>query len=110
MKLLFDHNLSYRLVALLAAYYPGSVHVRDVGLHTAADETVWQYAREHGLAIVSKDVEFHQRSLVFGAPPKVIWVGLGNCSTADVAALLRTHQQELLAFEQNPEAAFLALT
>ena len=110
MKLLFDHNLSYRLVILLTDCYPGSVHVREVNLQTALDEAVWDYALKHDLTIVSKDADFHQRSLVVGAPPKVIWIGLGNCSTSDIEALLRVRHRDVLAFEQNSAAAFLLLT
>ena len=109
VKLLLDQNLSPRLALALAATYPGTTHVRDVGLHAADDEAVWTYAAEHGFAIVSKDADFHQRSFVLGHPPKVVWIGRGTCSTADVEALLRDHQAELLAFERTQEESFLAL-
>ena len=58
MKLLFDQNLAPRLVTALADVYPGSVHVRDVGLPSAVDADVWSRARDHGLAIVSEDEDF----------------------------------------------------
>jgi predicted nuclease of predicted toxin-antitoxin system len=109
VKLLFDHNLSFRLVAALADLYPDSVHVRDVGLQTALDESVWHYALDHGLSVISKDADFHQRSLVFGAPPKVVWIAVGNCSTDEIEALLRRRHHEVLAFGTDPEATFLAL-
>ena len=60
MKLLFDHNLSYRLIDLLTDCYPGSVHVRQVNLQTALDGAVWDYALKHGLTIVSKNADFHR--------------------------------------------------
>lgn len=63
MKLLFDENLSYRLVADLTDIYPGSVHVRDVHLAGASDETVWAHARDKGFAVVSKDIDFYQRAI-----------------------------------------------
>jgi len=44
MKLLFDENLSHRLVDRLAAEFPGSIHVRDVGLKAVGDPKVWAYA------------------------------------------------------------------
>jgi predicted nuclease of predicted toxin-antitoxin system len=110
VKFLFDHNLSYRLVASLADLYPGSAHVRDVGLHTALDEAVWRHASQQGFVLVSKDTDFYQRSLVFGPPPKVIWIRLGNCSTDDVAALLRTRHKDLLAFDEDEDVSFLALS
>lgn len=110
MKLLFDQNLSYRLARTLQDMFPGSVHVRDVGLKEADDIVVWNYAREHGLVIVSKDVDFRQRSFVYGAPPKVIGVRLGNCSTAEVERLLRHHAQAIGAFGQAAELALLNLS
>jgi predicted nuclease of predicted toxin-antitoxin system len=109
MKLLFDQNLSYRLVPALESLYPGSVHIRDVGLARADDETVWHYAQHQGLVIVSKDMDFYHRSILFGHPPKVVWVRLGNCTTAQIEALLRTRQADLLAFDQDAYASFLAL-
>ena len=109
MKLLLDHNLSPRIVSVLRDLYPDLVHVREVGLQAAADETVWNYARDHGFVIVSKDVDFHQRSLVLGAPPKFVWIRLGNCSTDDILGLLHRHHPKLLAFESDQDAAFLVL-
>jgi predicted nuclease of predicted toxin-antitoxin system len=110
MKLLFDQNLSHRLVGLLAAEFPGSQHVRNVGLAAGPDPAVWTYAAGHGLVIVSKDSDFQHRALLLGPPPKVVWVRLGNCSTAAVESLLRTRQADLLAFEADPVASFLALS
>ena len=86
MKLLFDHNLSYKLVGHLADLFPASEHVRNVNLHEADDRMVWEYARANGFAIVSKDEDFHQLSFLYGAPPKVVWVRLGNCTTTDIAS------------------------
>ena len=54
-SLLFDENLSHKLPAKLADVYPGSAHVRHVGLLGAGDERVWEYALRNGLVIVSKD-------------------------------------------------------
>jgi len=109
VKLLFDQNLSPRLVKALVDLYPGSIHVRDVGLQTALDEAVWEYAARHGLSIVSKDTDFHQRSFLFGAPPKVIWVRRGNCSTSDIEAILRAHHENLQWFDQDTKGALLVL-
>jgi predicted nuclease of predicted toxin-antitoxin system len=110
VKLLFDQNLSHRLIVRLAAEYPGSEHVRTVGLSTASDEDVWAHAAVNGLVIVSKDVDFQQRAVLRGPPPKVVWVRLGNCTTEAVAALLRARLPDLLTFQADPVAAFLALS
>ena len=84
MRLLLDQNLSHRLKAPLATVYQVVAHVRDFSLERADDTSVWDFAKANGFAIVSKDSDFHQRSLVFGHPPKVIWLRLGNCSTTDI--------------------------
>jgi predicted nuclease of predicted toxin-antitoxin system len=110
MKLLFDENLSHKLVRLLADLFPDSVHVREAGLKAADDPVVWEYAKNNSLLIVSKDSDMHQRSFVFGYPPKVVWVRLGNCSTADVERLLRRHFAAIKAFYEDDYASFLSLS
>jgi predicted nuclease of predicted toxin-antitoxin system len=79
----------HRLIELLAPLYPDSSHVRSFGLQSADDEVIWELARRQDITLVSKDSEFHQRSFLFGFPPKIIWVRLGNCSTHEVAKMLR---------------------
>ena len=109
MKLLFDQNLAPRLVDELKHPFPGAQHVRAVGLSRADDLAVWEYANQHGFTLVSKDADFHQMSLVHGAPPKVVWIRLGNCTTGDVVRLLEHHHRRLVEFDDQPETAFLAL-
>ncbi len=110
MKLLFDQNLSHRLVGQLIAEFPESGHVRDLGMATSTDSDVWAYAAANRFVIVSKDTDFQQRALLFGHPPKVIWVRLGNCTTAAVEALLRSRLWDIQSFEADPMASFLALS
>lgn len=109
MRIFFDENLSHRLVPLLSDLYPGSVHVRDVGLVGVSDETIWEYARENTFLIVSKDADFYQRSVLRGAPPKVVWLQVGNASTTMIANLLRASYEVIHKFYRDPDAAFLVL-
>jgi predicted nuclease of predicted toxin-antitoxin system len=109
VKLLFDQNLSHRLVQALQKEFPDSRHVREVGLQEATDVVVWQYAIQQSFAIVTKDADFHQRSFLFGHPPKVIWARVGNASTAQIEALLRRRADDVEAFGSDPESAFLIL-
>ena len=81
MKLLFDQNLSRLLVGRFAEEFPDSVHVTDVGLDRATDREVWEFARAGGYVIVSKDSDFRQLAFLFGPPPKVVWLRVGNAST-----------------------------
>jgi len=110
MKLLFDENLSHKLVGLLDNLFPNSIHVRDVGLKAADDPLVWEYAKNNNLILVSKDADMHQRSFMFGHPPKVIWIRLGNCSTAEVERLIRRHFEAIKAFHEDVYASFLSLS
>lgn len=110
MKLLFDQNLSHKLVRRLADLFPDSVHVPDVGLKTAGDPLVWEYAKSNDLIIVSKDSDFHQRSFLYGFPPKVVWVRLSNCSTADVEDVLRSNYDTINEFNEDQHASFLSLS
>lgn len=87
MKLLLDENLSPALAAILAEFYEDIRHVRDIDLKSAPDPVLWTYASREGYTIVTKDADFHHRSFLYGHPPRVIWIRLGNCSTKDIAAL-----------------------
>ena len=95
---------------MLADSFPASAHVRDFDLQRADDATIWEFAKSNGYTIVSKDDDFHQRSFLYGHPPKVVWLRLGNCSTEQVAETLRTSIHHLSAFEANTQAAFLVLS
>ncbi|MEQ1764243.1 MAG: DUF5615 family PIN-like protein [Pyrinomonadaceae bacterium] len=110
MKLLFDENLSHRLADRLADLFPESTHVRNVGLKASDDPDVWEYAVVHDFVIVSKDVDMHDRSLLFGFPPKVVWIRLGNCSTREVENLIRREIETVNRFIADDFASFLALS
>ena len=109
MRLLFDEQLSEELVTALRDLFPESLHVRLLGKGGAADSVVWQLAVEHGCVLVTKDEDFHRLSVLHGAPPKVVWLRLGNCATGDIARLLRDHADDLRRFEAQPEVTFLEL-
>ncbi len=89
MKLLFDENLSPRLPALLIDCFPGSVHVFEIELDYSDDCLIWEYARQHGFAIVSRDSDFVELVAVRGTPPKILALQLGNCTTRYVELSLR---------------------
>jgi predicted nuclease of predicted toxin-antitoxin system len=110
LKLLFDENLGPRLAHELANEHPGSLHVRDVGLRGGTDRQIWDYARTHGFAIVSKDTDFRERSFIEGPPPKVIWLDVGNAGTATILGLLWRERQRILTFETDDQTALLILS
>lgn len=109
MRLLFDQNLSLRLVDLLSDLYPESAHVQSIGLDCASDEAVWNHAKAHGLIIVTKDTDFHERSVIAGAPPKVVWIRRGNCSTAMIEQILRRHRDDIQQLSADSGTSYLVL-
>lgn len=80
-----------------------------MGLREADDGSIWRFAAEGGLAIVSKDSDFHQMSLLHGHPPKVVWLRIGNAPTNAVAVLLRERYLLVRRLFDDPETTFLAL-
>ena len=110
MKLLFDENLSPTLPAALADCFGECLRVRDVGLETSPDADVWAYAARNGFAIVTKDSDFRQRSFLEGYPPKVICIGLGNCSTRAVQVLLGRRTVDVKEFLTDKVKEFLILS
>jgi predicted nuclease of predicted toxin-antitoxin system len=110
VKLLFDENVSHKLVGVLAHEFPGSAHVREVGLRAAEDTRIWDYARTQGLVIVSKDTDFRERSYVEGFPPKTIWLDVANAGTVAIAELLRRERGRIDRFERQEETSLLILS
>jgi predicted nuclease of predicted toxin-antitoxin system len=68
MTLLFDQNLSPKLVKRLADLFPGSSHMQLEGLDRASDDQIWDHARLNGFAIVTKDADYNNLSVLKGWP------------------------------------------
>ena len=109
MKLLFDQNLSPKLVDSLADVFPGSLHVQSVGLDRATDEAVWRFALDNGFMIVSKDSDFQERSQIAASAPKVVWIRRGNCTTTAIDAMLRKNVDRIEALGREKDPGFLIL-
>lgn len=109
MKLLFDENLSPRLVQAVESLFPGSAHVEDCGLLAADDLLIWNYAAENAFVLITKDSDFEERSLLQGAPPKVVRLAVGNCSIRVVEELLHRSARVIAEFGVDPESSYLFL-
>ena len=109
MRLLFDEQLAEELITAVRDLFPDSLHVRTLGKSGATDPSIWELAREHGCVLVTKDEDFHRLSVLRGAPPKVVWLRVGNCTTADLAKLLRDRAAEIRELESQAEVTFLEL-
>lgn len=109
MKLPFDENLSPELPGLLARLFPLSAHVRDLGLVGADDSILWNAAVQQGFALATKDDDFVELSILGGAPPKVVLIGIGNCRTSAIVALLESERLKIERFAQDEFASLLEL-
>jgi predicted nuclease of predicted toxin-antitoxin system len=109
VKLLFDANLSQYLVERLSDLFPGSSHVQIHDLQRAIDPVIWDYAKREGFAIVTKDEDFNQLAVIRGFPPKILWLQLGNCTTADVEAAIRSEHFALQQFNADPDVGTFVL-
>lgn len=109
MKLLFDQNLSFKLVGRLADLFPNSDQVRRLGLDQSDDRAIWQHAKVNGFVLVTQDSDFADLAALFGPPPKVIWLRCGNQPTQAIEELLRTHGQTIEAFGLDNDADCLEI-
>jgi predicted nuclease of predicted toxin-antitoxin system len=109
MKLLFDQNLSPKLVNRLCDLYPDSNHVYLLGLDRKPDKEVWEHARQEGFLMVTKDADFSDLCMLLGFPPKVIWIRRGNCKTSEIEWLLRHHYSDVEALDQDVVMGVLTL-
>jgi predicted nuclease of predicted toxin-antitoxin system len=73
------------------------------------DITIWEYARQQNYTKITRDSDYNDLSLVRGFPPKVIWIRRGNCSTHDIANMLRAATADIQEFFQNPDLGILTL-
>jgi predicted nuclease of predicted toxin-antitoxin system len=109
LKLLVDENLMPRLVQELADLFPDSVHVNSAGLESNPDQLIWEYAKANGFAFLTKDKDFANLSMAWGAPPKVILLQTGNGSTTELIRLVRHNAIRFSEFEMDQERSLLIL-
>jgi predicted nuclease of predicted toxin-antitoxin system len=103
VRLLFDQNLSHRLIGCLSDLFPDSLHVRILGLAEADDLAIWNYAKEHGLVIVTQDADFSEWNKLRGAPPKIIWIRCGNASVDMLHSKLRNAANRIFLLDNQPD-------
>ena len=109
MKLLFDHNLSPKLVDRLADLFPESTHLYTLGMDQANDREVWNYAQSNGFTIVTRDSDYNELLVLLGFPPKVVWIRRGNCSTSTIETMLRSHLADIQTLASDSTLGILTL-
>ncbi len=109
MKLLLDENLSDQIVYRIIDLYPDSEHVKTLALTSTDDGIIWEYAKANDFVIVSKDSDFHQRSLLYGHPPKFIYLRIGNNPTSKIVQILRDNFDTIIQFGETEPESILVL-
>jgi predicted nuclease of predicted toxin-antitoxin system len=109
LKLLVDENLAPRLATDLTDLFPGSAHVSSIELGSTEDVVIWRYAKAHDFTFLTKDKDFANLGIAWGAPPKVILLQTGNCSTTSIEGIVRKNAVRLSDFEADPKRSLLVL-
>lgn len=109
MPLLFDQNISYRILKEVSADFPKCKQVREVGLEGKTDREIWNWAKQNGFTIVTFDSDFVDLSILLKSPPKVLWLRLGNTSTKSIAQTLLSRKSEILDFLSHEQEGILKL-
>ena len=82
LRFVIDAQLPPMLVRWFAAQGYQASHVFELDLNDASDRAIWRHAQSVGAVIVSKDADFAQLSIIDPSGPPVIWIRLGNMTTA----------------------------
>jgi len=98
MKLLFDQNISFRIMRLLPDYFADCRHVRSVGLNNSQDSEIWQFAKKNGFTVVTFDSDFFDIATLSGFSPKIVWLRTGNLTTAEIAECIILNSSKIASF------------
>ena len=102
MKLLFDQNISFRVIKKLDNIFQGSRQVKELGLQDLSDMQIRTFAKENNFSIVTFYSDFFDLANLYGHPPKIIWLRSGNCTTNEIADLLISKSDVIIDFISNP--------
>jgi predicted nuclease of predicted toxin-antitoxin system len=108
MNLLFDQNISFRIVSKLKSFYPSCKHVSDYGLNDTDDPIIWKFAKDNGFSIVTFDSDYYDISLINGHPPKIIWIRTGNLTTRQIADLMIRDYESIVSFLKDEKYSEIA--
>jgi predicted nuclease of predicted toxin-antitoxin system len=105
MKFLFDQNISFRIISRIQDLFPQSEHVKEFSLTDKSDHFIWQFAKQNDFTIITFDSDFIDIATLKGTPPKIIWLRMGNTTTAGIETILRKNHLLILDFLENEKEA-----
>ncbi|HEU4497463.1 MAG TPA: DUF5615 family PIN-like protein [Flavobacterium sp.] len=108
MKLLFDQNISFRILSKVSRLFPEAKQVRGLGIENFSDMEIWKYAKENDFTIVTFDADFYDLAALKGHPPKIIWLRFGNTKTDSLAEIINSRNSIIKDFIFSEEYAVAA--
>lgn len=108
MKLLFDQNISFRIISKIETNFPLARQVRQIGIENHSDIEIWKYAKDNEYTIVSFDGDFFDLSNFKGHPPKIIWLRFGNTKTDFLAEIFNSRKSIIIDFINADEYSEIA--
>ncbi|MFL0681941.1 MAG: DUF5615 family PIN-like protein [Algoriphagus aquaeductus] len=109
MRLLFDQNISPKILKKGLWSDLEVQHVRFVGLEDSSDLEIFQFAKLNEFSIVTFDSDFFDLSLMKGFPPKIIWIRTGNLTTKSIFEIFLTHKNQINEFLENENSGVLEI-
>ena len=109
MRLLFDQNISFRVVKQLKALLPDIKSIRECGLFNADDYEIWEYARQNDYTVVTVDKDIPTIGSVKGFPPKIIWLRTGNIKNQVIVLLFEERSSEFVDFINNEQTGCMMI-
>ncbi|OYQ31979.1 hypothetical protein CHU92_15170 [Flavobacterium cyanobacteriorum] len=112
MKLLFDQNISFRLINKIVPVFPEAKQVKQLEIENYPDIKIWEFAKDNHYTIVTFDADFLDISNLKGHPPKIIWLRFGNTTTDLLAQLIiakRSIIEEFISSKHYAEFACLEI-
>jgi predicted nuclease of predicted toxin-antitoxin system len=109
MKLLFDENISFRIVKRITEFFPDSIHISSIRPKISSDRLIFEYAKKHAYTIVTFDEDFQEIQSILGFPPKIVWLRMGNTSTTNVLQTLQRYFQEIKSMENDTDIGILEI-
>lgn len=98
MRLLFDQNISFRIISKIETNFPEAKQVRQLRIENYSDVEIWKFAKENEFTIVTFDADFFDLSNLKGHPPKIIWLRFGNTKTDFLADIINSRNSIIKDF------------
>ena len=104
MRFIVDAQLPPALARALAENGYRAEHVADLGLESASDSAIWNFAVETDAVILTKDEDFARRRTISGAGPAIVWIRLPNTRRKSLLAWFeRVLPDVVIALERGEE-------